>query len=95
MVKISDVWTFDEWKQSANNQRKEAEKMKKSLNWKEFYKLALRNYENGGDGIVECWDENTFNEYVNEFGPITEKVALNMFDTTKEIWTDMQGYADW
>ena len=69
--------------------------MKKSLNWKEFYKLALRNYENGGDGIVECWDENTFNEYVNEFGPITEKVALDMFDTAEEIWTDMQGYADW
>lgn len=95
MVKISDVWTFDEWEQSANNQRKEAEKMKKSLNWKEFYKLALRNYENGGDGIVECWDENTFNEYVNEFGPITEKVALDMFDTAEDIWNDMQGYADW
>ncbi len=69
--------------------------MKKSLNWKEFYKLALRNYENGGDGIVECWDENTFNEYVKEFGPITEKVALDMFDTADQVWTDMRGYADW
>lgn len=69
--------------------------MKKSLNWKEFYKLALRNYENGGDGIVECWDENTFNEYVNEFGPITEKVARGMFDTAVDVWNDMRGYADW
>ena len=69
--------------------------MKKSLNWKEFYKLALRNYENGGDGIVECWDENTFNKYVNEFGPITEKAALGMFDTYEQVWTDIQGYADW
>ena len=69
--------------------------MKKSLNWKEFYKLALRNYENGGDGIVECWDERTFNEYVNNFGPITEKVARDMFDTYGQIWTDMRGYADW
>lgn len=51
MVKISDVWTFNEWKQSIDNQRKETENMKKSLNQKEFYKLALRNYENGGDGI--------------------------------------------
>lgn len=67
----------------------------KNLTWKEFYKLALRNYENGGDGIVECWDENTFNEYVEEFGPITEKVALDMFDTADQIWTDMCGYADW
>lgn len=44
---------------------------------------------------VECWDENTFNEYVNEFGPITEKVALDMFDTAEQVWTDMRGYADW
>lgn len=95
MVKISDIWTFDEFAQSVENQRKEAKNMKKALTWKEFYKLALRNYENGGDGIVECWDENTFNEYVNEFGPITEKVALNMFDTAVDVWNDMQGYADW
>ena len=94
MIKISNIWTFDEWTQSVNNQRKEAQEMK-NLTWKEFYKLALRNYENGGDGIVECWDERTFNEYVNEFGPITEKVALNMFDTAEQIWTDMRGYADW
>lgn len=67
----------------------------KELTWKEFYKLALKNYENGGDGIVECWDENTFNEYVAEFGPITEKVARDMFETAIDIWNDMQGYADW
>ncbi len=67
----------------------------KELTWKEFYKLALKNYENGGDGIVECWDENTFNEYVAEFGPITEKVACDMFETAVDIWNDMQGYADW
>ena len=61
----------------------------KTLTWKEFYKLALRNYENGGDGIVECWDENTFNEYVAEFGPITEKTAHEMFDTAMDIYRDM------
>lgn len=67
----------------------------KTLTWKEFYKLALRNYENGGDGVVECWDENTFNEYVTEFGPITEKTAHKMFDTAMDIYRDMRGYADW
>lgn len=91
MVKISDVWTFDELTQSVENQRKEVEKMK-ALTWTEFYKLALVNYEFGGDGIVECWDERTFNEYVKEFGPITEKVARDMFDTAEQVWTDMQGY---
>lgn len=67
----------------------------KALTWKEFYKLALRNYENGGDGIVECWDENTFNTYVAEFGPITEKIAFDMFETAVDVWNDMQGYANW
>lgn len=66
----------------------------KELTWKELYKLALRNYENGGDGIVECWDESTFNEYVAEFGPITEKAAMDMFRTAQEIWEDTRGYAD-
>ena len=65
------------------------------MTWKEFYKLALRNYENGGDCVVECWDENTFNEYVAEFGPITEKIAHEMFDTAMDIYKDMRGYADW
>lgn len=65
----------------------------KELTWKELYKLALRNYENGGDGIVECWDESTFNEYVAEFGPITEKAAMNMFRTADEIYWDIAGTA--
>ena len=66
----------------------------KELTWKELYKLALRHYENGGDGIVECWDESTFNEYVAEFGPITEKIALQMFETAMDIYRDICGYTD-
>lgn len=27
MIKISDIWTFDEWTQSINNQRKEVEQI--------------------------------------------------------------------
>ena len=67
----------------------------KELTWEEFYNLALRNYENGGDGIVECWDESIFNEYVAEFGPITEEAALQMFETAMDIDADIRGYADW
>jgi hypothetical protein len=66
----------------------------RTLTWEEFYKLALRNYENGGDSVVECWDENTFNGYVRECGPITEKTALDMFNTYNEIWSDMRGCTD-
>lgn len=65
------------------------------LTWEEFYKLALQNYEKGGDGVVECWDENTFNEYVAEFGPMTRKKAMDMFRTAEEIYRDIAGYADW
>ena len=72
--------------------KKGNQKMEKALTWKEFYKLALVNYEFGGDGFAECWDERTFNEYVEAFGPISKKKALNMFNTAEQIWTDMQGY---
>lgn len=65
----------------------------KELTWKELYKLALRNYENGGDVIVECWDESTFNGYVTEFGPITEETAMIMFRITDEIYHDIAGTA--
>lgn len=58
----------------------------KELTWEKFYKFALRNYKKGGDGIVEYWSENTFNRYVAEFGPITKKVALDMFNTAEQVW---------
>lgn len=73
------------------------ESQSKPLTWKEFYDLALRNYAHGGDGVVECWDESTFDEYVQEFGPITKESAMKMFNTQEEIWNDMTGpgYVDY
>ena len=38
------------------------------MNYKEFIAYAEKNYNKGGDAIVECWDENQFNEYVAECG---------------------------
>lgn len=40
--------------------------------------LAQKHYNEGGDGIVECWDESTYNEYVFMFGAITRKTALQL-----------------
>ena len=57
----------------------------KELTWKELYKLALRNYENGGDGIVECWDESTFNEYVAEFGQSPKKLRCKCSKLIKKF----------
>lgn len=64
--------------------------MKDYLTWAEFYDFALKNYANGGDVIVECWDENEFNEYVETFGPITYEIAKSIFNLNNVIWNEMQ-----
>ena len=58
---------------------------KKYLSYKELIALAFDHYCEGGDGVYECWDEQTFNEYVKEFGQMTEKSALNMFRLYNEV----------
>lgn len=50
-----------------------------ALTYEQFMALARENYDKGGDGYVECWDDRTFAYYVHEFGPITEASALEMF----------------
>lgn len=54
------------------------------LTYEEFIALAEANYNNGGDGYVECWDEHTFDCYVRDFGAITESGALMMFDRARD-----------
>lgn len=48
------------------------------LSFPELIELAKKHYNEGGDGIVECWDENTFNEYVSLFGPLTQASAMRL-----------------
>lgn len=50
-----------------------------ALTYDELMNLARENYDKGGDGYVECWDERTFAYFVREFGPITRARALEMF----------------
>ena len=59
--------------------------MNNALTFEELWELAQKYYTKGGDSIVECWDKNTFNDYVKEFGPITKKDALAMFKRQKSI----------
>lgn len=75
-------------------ERKMAAEAEKPLTFEELQTLAMENYNNGGDGIVECWDERTFNDYVNEFGPITKEKAMEMFSTHEEVTRDFMGYGD-
>lgn len=51
----------------------------RALTYAELMALARENYNKGGDGYVECWDERTFAYFVKEFGPITKAMALQMF----------------
>ena len=51
----------------------------KALTYEELMEYALKHYDKGGDATYECWDEKTFNEYVEQWGPITKRKALEMF----------------
>ena len=66
--------------------------MAKALTYKEFAEYAKKYYNKGGDAYYECWDEPVFNQYVEEFGPITKSRALKMFRTQYEIERDVAGY---
>lgn len=52
--------------------------MKNFLSYEEFIALAQKYYNQGGDGIVECWDETMFNEQIEMFGGMTKSVALSI-----------------
>ena len=62
------------------------------MTYEELMALALKYYAFGGDGVYECWDRQTFDEYVAEFGEITEEVALKMFGIWEAVWNDRKGY---
>ena len=58
----------------------------------ELMALAFAYYDEGGDGVYECWDKQTFDDYVAEHGEITKEVALKMFGVWEAVWTDRRGY---
>ena len=64
----------------------------KVLSFEEFIALAMKHYNKGGDGYVECWDRKVFDEYVADCGPITRSRALGMFRDSYDIDLDMMGW---
>lgn len=66
--------------------------MAKALSYEELIKYAKEHYTKGGDGIYECWDQRTFDDYVKMFGPITKRIALGMFKLEREIQRDRAGW---
>lgn len=67
----------------------------KALSYVELIEYAKKHYTKGGDGVYECWDERTFNDYVKMFGPITKSKALNMFRMEYEHEREMRAMANW
>ena len=65
----------------------------KALTYEELIDYAKKYYNRGGDGVYECWDRRTFDEYVSQFGPITKAEAREMFRLNREIDRDMAGWA--
>lgn len=62
------------------------------MTYEELMNLALKYYNRGGDGVYECWDRQTFDEHVAEFGEITHKDALKMFGIWESVCDDIRGY---
>lgn len=63
----------------------------KALTYEELMDYAHKHYNKGGDMTFECWDRKAFDEYVNEFGPITKSVALRMFRVDYDYEKDARG----
>lgn len=66
--------------------------MAKGLTYEEFQAYAMKHYSKGGDAFVECWDERTFNDFVDQFGIITKQRALDMFKDNLDVERDRAGY---
>ena len=64
------------------------------MNYKEFMAYAQKNYNKGGDAIVECWEEKQFDEYVAECGRMTKERADALMGMYEEVRADEEGYAD-
>lgn len=64
----------------------------KAMTYDEFIEYAKKHYNRGGDSFYECWDERTFNENVEMFGPITKRKALGMFREMYDIQKDRAGW---
>lgn len=57
------------------------------LTFDQFMQLANSNYMDGGSDIIEFWDEDAFNKYVGEFGPMTKEIALKLMKVMKESYS--------
>ena len=65
----------------------------KRLSYEELMDLALKNYNEGGDVIYECWGVEEFRDYEKMFGPMTEKEARSLFRVSSSLRDEAIGAA--
>ena len=49
-----------------------------NLSFGELKSIAKDKYNEGGDGVYECWDQKTFDDYVQMFGPVSRKTVRHI-----------------
>lgn len=67
----------------------------KTYTYEEVYDLALRNYCHGGDVFVECWERSDFDEYVKEFGAMTDTALRNLFNLYESVEAEEDALREW
>lgn len=58
--------------------------------------IAKDNYNNGGDGMVECWDDREYIKFINrckEFGEDVEEEFYKSMAVYKSHREDIEGTA--
>lgn len=63
--------------------------MKKAITVEEVRKLALKYYEDGGDGVYECYEDSQILEEI-EAGKTTENDWLKVFGVFYSVGEDIR-----
>jgi hypothetical protein len=49
--------------------------------------IALKNYENGGDAMIECWDRQAWERFLADCGEWNTDPITSTFESMKD-WKD-------
>ena len=66
---------------------------KAQLTIEQVKQLAMNNYENGGDTVIETWSDSDIQDWIEEDG--TKAGLLKLFNMYKSNSEDMKGYGDY
>ena len=63
------------------------------LSYGELMELAKAYYNHGGDSVYECWDERDYQKYVEWFGPMAFRRAIEIFESNYAVRKDIEATA--